>query len=75
MIDLVEHASVGLYGLRCFFVFVEEWATVGLYRLRTGCPHKVLTFLQVFLSKPHDSQKDFELNRKINNFVSKYYKA
>ena len=30
---------------------------------------------QVYMSKPHDSKKDFELNRKINNFVSKYYKA
>merc|ERR1712203_721365 len=30
---------------------------------------------EVFLAKPHDGKKDFELNRKINNFVSKYYKA
>ena len=62
---------------RLSFGKIIIWKDYHLGRLSFGKPHHLrkMYFSQVFLAKPHDGKKDFELNRKINNFVSKYYKA
>ena len=62
---------------RLSFGKIIIWKHYHLGTLSFGKPHHLrnMFFCQVFLAKPHDGKKDFELNRKINNFVSKYYKA